>query len=116
MYGLPDNFTADFVVGRVLEMICFAKHHVTLHFDGNVSVTIRSAFSVTTGQQVCMVVIPCNESNLMQLLEARVIEAAGTTDGTLTMNFMGGEVLKVYDNSRQYESYEIRQGESVTVV
>lgn len=112
MYGLPVDFDGSFLVGRNLEMICFSSNQIYLHFDNQVTVTIEGEFSYQP--QRCEADaqpshIPIMESKLMQLLEHSISEAAGDEDGTLTLVFDNGHVLKCFDAS-DYESYQINYG------
>ena len=119
MYKLPQNFDATFLIGRKLEMICFNANQVYLHFDGSVTITIESAFShqhTRSEANMSIIKVPVSESDLMQLLEHAISAASGDTDGTLTVVFDNGHTLKCFDTSPQYESYQIKRGESVIIV
>jgi hypothetical protein len=110
MYGLPRDFDASFLVGREVEVVCFAQYNVYLHFDGKISITIESAFSYKT-DQVVDVQVPLKESNLTELPGASVVAARGDEDGTLTLVFNNGQTLKVYEDDKHYECYHIAHGE-----
>ena len=45
-----------------------------------------------------------------------VSKAKGRTDGTLRLSFSRGGVLEIYDDSKQYESYQIQHGKDLYVV
>jgi hypothetical protein len=104
MYGLPKDFDGAFLVGRSLDMVCFNQNQVYLHFDINVLITIEDSFSCQDEQ---VVDVPVRESNLMQLLGATVSRVRGDKEGTLSLLFDNGQTLKVYDTTKQYESYRI---------
>ncbi|MHC4525129.1 MAG: DUF6188 family protein [Planctomycetota bacterium] len=104
MYGLPKDFDGTFLVGRTLEMVCFAQYQVFLHFDPEITITIESSFSYQSDQ---MISVPVKKSDLMNLLGISVKEVQGDKNGTLSLTFTNGEILKIYDNSEQYESYRI---------
>jgi hypothetical protein len=113
MYGLPKDFDGSMLVGRVLEMVCFNKNQVYLHFDGKTSIMIESAFSYDSDQ---ILELPIKESSIMVLLEASVLEAKGDNNGTLSLVFSNGQTVKVYDTSKKYESYSINYGGKVIIV
>jgi hypothetical protein len=50
------------------------------------------------------------------LLQDEVEVANGDADGTLALQFHSGGRLDIYDDSKQYESYIIRNGGAVIVV
>src|SRR5262245_30928410 len=113
MYGLPKDFDGGFLAGRTLEMVCFSENQMVLHFGGEVSITIESAFSYRDAQ---VVNVPVHESNVMELLGSSVSGAQGDADGTLSLIFDNGQSLKVYDTTQQYESYSIAYGDKVIIV
>lgn len=119
MYGLPENFDGSFLIGRTLEMICFNANQIYLHFDGQVTITIEGSFShqrAQSGSDTQVLSVPVSESDLMQLLEHKITGVSGEKDGTLTLVFDDGQILKCYDQLPNYESYQIRHGEKVIIV
>ncbi len=104
MYGLPKDFDGSFLVGHVLELVCFSQNTMSLHFDGDITITIESAFSYNTDQ---VVDVPVQQSNLMELLGSSVSTAQGDENGTLSLVFHNRQTLKVYDTTKQYESFTI---------
>ena len=113
MYGLPKDFNGSFLVERTLEMVCFNQNQVYLHFDTNITIAIEGAFSYKTDQ---VINVPVQNSNLMELLGSSVLVAQGDENGTLSLNFDNGQTLKVYDMTKQYESYTISYGDKVIIV
>ena len=113
MYGLPKDFDGSFLVGRTLEMVCFSQNQVYLHFDEDIIITIESAFSCNTEQ---VVDVPVQDSNLMRLVGSAVSVVQGDTNGTLSLLFDNGQTVKVYDTTKQYESYTISYGGKTIIV
>lgn len=113
IYGLPQDFDGSFLVGKELEMVCFCQVQLYLHFAGKIIITVSSAISRDDGQ---IIDVPIEYSNLMRMIGLLVASAEGPTDGTLTIHFENGEVLKVYDNSPNFESYSITYGDAVLYV
>jgi Family of unknown function (DUF6188) len=119
MYKLPADFDAQFFVGRNLEQICFNQNQIALHFDDDLSIVIESAFSHEEPQSPSdgqVVEVPVSDSDLMRLLGCSVSEASGDGDGTLILVFENGHVLKCFDTSDQYESYQIEHHGNVIIV
>lgn len=104
MYGLPEDFDASFLVGLTLEMVCFAQYQVYLHFNEKAMITIMGTFSYKTDS---IISTPVLDSNLMELTGCAVLNANGTTDGTLSLLFDNGQTLRIYDANKQYESYTV---------
>ena len=118
MYGLPKEFDGKFLVGRTLEMVCFNQNQVYLHFDAKVTITVESAFSHqgARGEAIRLIELPVEVSDLMVLLESSVSDVEGSKDGTLSLFFDNGHILRIYDDSPQYESYKIENGDAVIIV
>jgi len=117
MYGLPKDFKGEFLVGRTLELICFAQYQVNLHFDENVSIVVESALShqESSNSAIRRVKIPVAQSDLMVLLGHSILKAFGDDEGTLTIEFDNGRVLQCFDQPA-YEAYHIIQGEDEIIV
>lgn len=113
MYGLPKDFDGSFLVGRSLEMVCFAQYQIYLHFDENILITVASAFSY---KDDFVVAVPVRESALMELVGSSVLAATGDEDGTLSLLFNNGQTLKVLDTSKHYESYTIAHGSNEIII
>src|SRR5262245_14273334 len=110
MYGLPGDFDPRVFVGRELEQVCFWRYSVHLVFDGDVSLTMESTFSVKerAGSQKVAVILPVVSSNLMSLIGKKILAASADRSGTLSLCFVGGSEIVCSDESQQYESYRIR--------
>lgn len=113
MYGLPKDFDGSFLVGRTLGLLCFSQNQMSLHFDDDVTIAIESAFAYKTAQ---VIDVPVHESDLMELLGTAVASVQGDANGTLSLLFNNGQTLKLYDTTKQYESYTITYGGKVIIV
>src|SRR4051812_25161584 len=109
MYGLPKDFDGSFFLNRNLEMICFNANQIYFHFDSHVVVMVEGSFSYQQGPSdlVDKTKASVTSSNLMQLLEHKVVEVRGDTEGTLTLFFDDKKILKFFDTPG-YESYQIK--------
>jgi hypothetical protein len=123
MYGLPPNIDLSFLKGQTLVQVCFGEHSVVLNFSAGtsglpVSISVQSAveLSLPEGGQHRWEDFRQGAGFLMALISNTVAAATGTTDGTVTLEFNEGGVLRLYDNSKHYESYSIRHGEKIIVV
>lgn len=118
VYGLPDNFALDSFREATLIQVCIGQHQVQLRFDGHRAVSIETRYTVQdpSGEQQEFVDVPAGAAALAALLGRRVDRVTGTTDGTLTLTFVTGATVTVYDDSDQYESYQINDGDRLIVV
>lgn len=108
MYGLPDDFNTDFLLGRSLEQVCINENQVYFHFDKGLHIRIESAYAyrrVESDAIELLIEVPTFNANVLQLLGSSILQAAGTQDGTLILEFDKGQTLKIFDTSPNYESY-----------
>ncbi len=118
MYGLPHNINLGFFDGKTLVQVCFGVHDLILNFDDDVSITVTSSLGYVDSsnnihqhddfRQIAVIVLA--------LLNQSVLSAEGNDKGTLTLKFDGGGMLTIYDNSKKYESYTIKNGEQMIIV
>jgi hypothetical protein len=119
MYKLPKDFDGSFLVGRTLEMVCFGANQVFLHLGDGTMITIESSFQHTRGpddRDAKKSEMPIAVSDLMQLVGRSVVQAMGDKNGTLTLFFDNEHALKCFDDSSQYESYQIKHGGKIVIV
>lgn len=115
MYRFPEGFDGGFLLGKTLELVCFSANQVCLHFNDNVLIVIEEAFSyrqINNGDKAEVVQeVPVKDSNLMQLLEQTVSDVLTNTDGTLTLRFGNGDVVRCFAAATNYECYHIWNGD-----
>ncbi len=113
MYGLPNDFNSERLVGRTLEMICFNENQIYFHFDEKLTIQVGSSLRYQQGPRQApeTIEVPVLQSNLMQLLGRSTKKAFGDTKGTLTLEFEDGQILQILDDTPLYESYQIIQGD-----
>ena len=118
MYGLPDDIDLSFLEGATLLQVCLGENEVILRFDPDLSITIESTFRARTpARQEALFRDPRSAAAvLVELISDVITKAQGRTDGTLRLSFSRGGVLEIYDDSKQYESYQIQHGEDLYVV
>jgi hypothetical protein len=115
MYGLPADFDGAFFTGRVVEEVSFTTSSIVISFDQRVAITIESAFEHVVDAmpgQSQIVYVPVCESKLMALIGLPVRATEAKQDGTLTLFFDGGQILRCIDDKPNYESYIIRNGDN----
>jgi len=113
MYGLPKDFDGTFLVGRILEMVCFSQYQVYLHFDSEITITIESSISYQNDE---IITIPFHNFNLIELIGKPISEVSSDDKGTLCLVFKKEKILKIYDTSKQYESYSIANKGKVIII
>jgi hypothetical protein len=119
MYGLPQNIDLSFLKERKLESVCFAAYQVNLHFDNGAMISIFGTFRhFIIGEDSAgkTAQFPLSSSNLMRLLTQTVTKVQSQADGTLELAFSNNDTLVIYDDTKQYESYHIKNGERLIIV
>jgi hypothetical protein len=117
MYKLPVNFDAKPLIGRTLELICFSKNQLYLHFDQDVRITICLTFShEKTNEKMQTSEFPLTTSDLMQLLESVVSNVAWDENSNISLFFLNGHALHILNPNEMYESYQIKIGDRNIIV
>jgi len=52
----------------------------------------------------------------ISFIGSSVTSVQGDSDGTLTLRFTNGDLLKVFDDDEHYESYQINPGDSKDII
>ena len=118
MYGLPHDVNLSFFRGKKLLQLCIGVHDLILNFDGDVSVTVTSSVGFVDSSGTIQKHDDFREAAcaMAALLDQTALSAHGDVAGTLTLTFDGGGMLIVYDDSKDYESYTIKNGDRMIVV
>jgi Family of unknown function (DUF6188) len=118
MHGLPEGLDLSFFVGKRLQKITFVEANIFFGFEGNVRITAMSSIQHQQMSDAhCNRIgvkqsLPVNHSTLMSLLEKTVTEGHGDEEGTLSLTFNDGQVLRFFDDTPGYESYSFTDGEN----
>jgi hypothetical protein len=118
MYGLPTDFDPSFLKGIDLFQVCVGEHQVQMHFDKEVLLSIESSFRIQLADGEAQLYEDCRSSAgaLAALVSDKTADAAAQPNGTLRLTFASGRWIEIYDDSQQYESYQIHRGQTLYVV
>lgn len=119
MYGLPKDIDLSFLVGKTIIQVCVGFNELILNLDeGQISICIQSvcAYHSEDGPTLEIEAYPVSASTICGLLGKPIIQAQSEENGTLTLKFLGGSVFTIYDDDKQYESYQIKHGDKLIVV
>ena len=111
MYGVPADLNLDFLRGAELIQVCLGQHQAQLHFYPTGTITIEGGWELNdaTGNRIDG---KCDDPDrppyqLHRLLGYRVIETAVFAPRSISLSFEKGLVLRVFDDSTEYESISI---------
>ena len=118
MYGLPSGTNLDFIKGTSLIQACFGPHDLVLNFDEKVSISISSSVAVgrVGTSPVRAAKFEAISHDILGLLNRAVQNVTWTQNGTVSLIFEGNELLEIYDDSTNYESYPVRGPMGLIVV
>lgn len=118
MYGLPADFDYSIFAGITVVQIAFMEYSVRIEFDSDLSILMESSYShqLHAGDEERVVLIPPNNSTLMQLVGKEVVSAGAQDSHTLVLRFKGHHILKCFDDNKMYECFKIIDGQKETIV
>lgn len=118
MYGLKNTIDLSFLLTASVSQIVVSLSALSIDFDKAIRLTIFSTFAVGLAGQ------PMTQFNgstedalaLFPLIGDVISEAKATASGGLKVIFESGSVLEIFDDSEQYESFSIANGDQLIVV
>ncbi|OQW61006.1 MAG: hypothetical protein BVN28_08200 [Nitrospira sp. ST-bin4] len=120
MYGLKPNVDLRFFVGKELIQVAVGPADVQFHFHERVSLSVQSRIEhISEGVETEWdgdENKPLAAASLLGLISSSVTSVQGDSDGTLSLRFTNGDLLKVFDDSEHYESYQINPGDGKNII
>jgi hypothetical protein len=100
--------------------VCLGQFQVQVHFSEKARLSIEGRFVheiAECGEQIVGERESLTSGNrLERLLAKSVVEARVPTNGTVALLFSNHDRLILFDDSEQYESYQINSPEGILVV
>jgi len=99
-------------------MVCFNVNQIYLHFSADCKIVIEGEYTHKKSKSDSKIVstIPARTSELMQLLQHRIVEASCVKGETLVLGFDNGHILEFAGGDPNFESYRIEIEGKVIVV
>lgn len=118
MYGLKSTEDLSFLLNACVSQIVVSRSALKIDFDQQTCLTIFSAFAMKIANQAKMRFNGSMEdaTALFPLIGDVITAAKATTSGGLQVDFQSGALLEIFDDSKQYESFTISNGEQLIVV
>lgn len=111
MHKIPRDIHLDFLVGKELSSITVCRYQISFNFDPKGYIGVESAFEIVDGtkkiyweQEHPDVHIP------IQLFGTKVSRYTVEDERTLAITFENKMLIRIFDNSDQYESLQISDG------
>jgi hypothetical protein len=117
MYGVPVDIDLSFLPGKRLESAHFSPFQLQLHFDKQVRLSIESVYRIDKAGSVLVYdAIPAGAADVVALLSMDVTNAYRLAKDAVRIEFGDSRALEVVDDSVQYESFQIWNGDAIIVV
>jgi hypothetical protein len=115
MYGVPTNLDLAFLHNGELIQVCIGQYQLQFHFHPVGSISVEGGWELLdkTGQRIDG---HCEQPErppyqLHRLLGHKIVESEVSAPDWFALTFEGGLVLRVFDDSQQYESFSIQPGD-----
>lgn len=118
MYGVPNKEALQCFVGKELIQICFGATHVIFRFSDDVEISLEVAIKQVLPDGRVFVTDECwkQETWLPMLLGATVDLIDAIENKILRLKFSNGHTIEVVDESKEYESFQIKISDRLIVV
>ena len=125
MYGLSADIDLTFLRGMKIVKVCVSPAQVQFHFcqpgcttsDTGISVEMSYRHRHGDEEYEWGPGIPLSSScSVLLLIGASIADFQGDPDGTLLLKFTNGDSLTLYDETTQYQAYQIWHGNDPLIV
>ena len=114
MNGVPADLNIAFLHGSELIQVCLGQNQLQFHFHPAGSISVEGGWELrdAAGARID----GCHDGpdrppyQLHRLLGRRVVASEVSAPAWFALRFEGGGVLRVFDDSPQYESFQIEPG------
>jgi hypothetical protein len=118
MYGLPTTTDLSFLVGKSVEQVCLGQYQTQVHLEhASISIECKHVLVTTDeNRKILWERTGFPSHGISQLLGQTVLQALVIDEGILELSFSRGDRLLLFDDSDQYESFQINSGSQNIVV
>jgi hypothetical protein len=118
MYGLPINFDANIFLGRQIESITYASNVIVISLDLGITFSVESSLDyLPVGVESNLTdAFPLTSTRLITFIGNVIIKAIIVEQKDIMLFFEGNSWIAIKDDSKYYESYKIKIGETEIVV
>jgi hypothetical protein len=114
VYGVPADLDLAYLHGAELIQVCLGLYQLQFHFHPAGSIAVEGGWELldATGARLDGRQDGPDRPpyQLHRLLGRRVAGSEVSAPAWFALRFEGGEVLRVFDDSSQYESFQIEPG------
>jgi hypothetical protein len=104
------NFESpDALLGKIADFVCVTESAISVQFEDGTTIRVAGDYSVlpAAGLTVKRITAPKVDAELFKMLQQTISTASRESDGTLTIAFENGRILKCYVSRDALRGYEI---------
>lgn len=117
MYGVPENLDLAFLSGAELIQVCLGQYQVAFHFHPQGHIYVQGPWELFDASGQCIDRSREDRDHhpywLHRLLGRSVVGRELSPPRSFSLRFDGGELLRIFDDSQQYESFQIQPGDII---
>lgn len=117
MFGVPSDLDLSFLHGRELIQICIGQAQIQFHFHPAGSITVEGGWELlgVDGARLDQKFDGPERPpyQLHRLIARRVIGSEVLAPKWFALRFEGGELLRILDDTSEFESFQIQPGNIV---
>lgn len=123
MYGVPEHLDLSRFVGATLVQVCLGEYQVQFHFQpareagspDRLTVSVEGGWEYRDGSGRIVDRAQAHSERqaycVHRLLGRAVVGTDLDAPRSFALRFAGGEELRIFDDSEQYESFSIQPGD-----
>lgn len=117
MQGLLPSVDLHLLVGAKVIQVCFSAHQCIFGLDLDARIAVESSCEYTAPGRVTVTVAEYSRAatELCELLDASVLSATREVDGGLLLHFSSGSTLRILNDNREFESFQVHIGKVIHV-
>jgi hypothetical protein len=118
MYGISSTADFSFLVGKMVEQVCLGQYQTQIHLD-DAYLSIEGKHTLLRAEDHTEITWERDRfpsDGVSQLLGQTLSEVSVNEGGPVEFRFSQGDRLLIFDDSPQYESFQIRCGNLWIVV
>ena len=115
MHGVPKDLDLSIFRGKTLTLVGIGEHAVYFHFHPEGLLSVEGTWEVLSSEGTVidqsMEHADRSEYRVHRLLSHDVVGSELDPPSSFSLRFSNGYVLRVFDDSEQYESFSIQPGD-----
>src|SRR5579863_1397804 len=112
MHGIPKTTDFSFLLGKMVEQVCLGQYQTQVRLDNaNISIECKHTLFVAEGsREMIWERDEFPSEGISKLLGQTLSRVAVEDSGALEFTFSSGDRLSLFDDSEQFESFQITCG------